>query len=67
MFMERWGLAAGCGDSGLVDSGKTQVKGLKNIGREEVPFRDCIQEERMKEDRVLGLFLIQSLAEHFHP
>ena len=29
MFMERWGLAAGCGDYGLVDSGRTRVKGLK--------------------------------------
>ena len=29
MFMERWGPAAGCGDCSLVDSGRTQVKGLK--------------------------------------
>ena len=29
MFMERWGLAADCGDCSLVDSGRTQVKGLK--------------------------------------
>ena len=29
MFMERWGPAAGCGGCSLVDSGRTQVKGLK--------------------------------------
>ena len=29
MFMERWGLAAGCGDYGLVDSGRTRMKRLK--------------------------------------
>ena len=29
MFMERWGPAAGCGGCGLVDSGRTPVKGLK--------------------------------------
>ena len=27
--MERWGPAAGCGVCGLVDSGRTRVKGLK--------------------------------------
>ena len=29
MFMERWVPAAGCGGCSLVDSGRTQVKGLK--------------------------------------
>ena len=29
VFMERWGPAAGCGGCSLVDSGRTQVKGLK--------------------------------------
>ena len=29
MFMERWGPAAGCGGCSLVDSERTQVKGLK--------------------------------------
>ena len=29
MFMERWRSAAYCGGCSLVDSGRTQVKGLK--------------------------------------
>ena len=29
MFMESWGPTAGFGDSDLVDSGRTRVKGLK--------------------------------------
>ena len=29
MFVERWGPAAGCGECGLVDSGETRVKELK--------------------------------------
>ena len=61
MFMERWGPAAGCGDCGLVDSGRTRVKGLKKQRREEVPLGDCAGKEGMKEDRLLGLFLVQSL------
>ena len=36
-------------------------RGWRNRGREEVPFEDCAGKERMKEDRVLGLFLVQSL------
>ena len=31
MFMERWGPAAGCGGCGLVDSGRTRVKGAEEI------------------------------------
>ena len=38
------------------------MKGLKNRGREEVPFGDCAGEEGMKEGRVLCLFLGQSLC-----
>ena len=29
MFMKKWGPAAGCGGCSLVDSGRTQVKGMK--------------------------------------
>ena len=36
------------------------MKGWRNRGREEVPFRDCREEEEMKADRVLGLSLVQS-------
>ena len=38
MFIEGWGLAAGCEDCGLVDSGRTRKKALRNSRREEVPF-----------------------------
>ena len=39
IFMERWGLAAGCEDCGLVDSGGTRVKGPKKW-----PIQTCMDE-----------------------
>ena len=61
IFTERWSLAEGGEDCGLVDSVKIQERRRWRDSRgEEVPLRDCAGEEGVEEDTVLCLFLVQS-------
>ena len=64
IFIERWGLARGCDDCGLINSGRTGEKGLKRQpwgGGSIQTIRDCMG-EGVEEDMVLCLFLVQSLC-----
>ena len=47
IFIERWGLARGCDDCGLINSGRTGEKGLKRQpwgGGSIQTIRDCMGE-----------------------
>ena len=61
-FFEKWGLAAGCEDCGRSTVEGLERRGWRDNRGEEVPFRDCTGKDGVEEDRVLCLFLVQSLC-----